>query len=70
MGKKKKKKKKFSERPDNIPVAASYHFYALDQVVEWGLTQMDPPKIEKRNRERIKEIEKLQKKGKLVISIY
>lgn len=70
MGKKKKKKKKFSERPDNIPVASSYHFYALDQVVEWGLTQLDPPKIEKRNNERIKEIKKLQAKGKLVISIY
>lgn len=67
--KKKKKKKKFSETPD-IPVAASYHFYALDQVVEWGLTQMDPLKIEKRNKERIKEIEKLQSKGKMVISIY
>ena len=69
MGKKKKKKNKFSERPD-IPVAASYHFYASDQVVEWGLTQMDPPKIEKRDKERIKEIEKLQSKGKLVIRIY
>lgn len=69
MGKK-KKKKKFSERPDNIPVASSYHFYALDQVVEWGMMQLDTPKIEKRNMARKKEIEKLKKKGKLVIYIY
>jgi hypothetical protein len=63
------KKKKFSKRPD-IPVASSYHFYSLDQVVEWGLVQLDPKKKEKRNKHRQKEIEKLEKKGKLVISIY
>ena len=65
----KKNKKKFSPNETGIPVASSYHFYAIDQVVEWATAALDPEKIEKREMKKAKERMKLESKGKLVIQI-
>ena len=65
----KKDKKKFSPNKTGIPVASSYHFYALDQVVEWASSALDPEKIEKREIKKAKERLKLEEKGKLVVQI-
>lgn len=67
--KKNKKRKKFSPNNTGIPVATSYHYYSLDQVIEWSMTSIEPEQREKKKNKALKEIKKLEDKGKYVIYI-
>ena len=63
------KKKKFCSNGTGIPVAANYHFFDLQQVVEWTTICLDGDKIKEKVKKENKWKEKEEEKGKLVILI-
>ena len=63
------KKKKFCSNGTGIPVAANYHFYDLQQSVEWTTICLDGEKIQKKLEKENKWKQKEEEKGKLVVLI-
>ena len=63
------KKKKFCSNGTGIPVAANYHCFDLQQVVEWTTICLDGEKIQKKLEKEMKWKQKEEEKGKLVVLI-